>query len=568
MTTENTEIAELDMELAKESSSHVAFFLPILRSIALLDGRARKKDVVAKVRELLANKLTAKQFEYLKQNNRYGWARMPLKRAGLLAGERGWWELTALGHRWVAAHSEDEIEFDLDIPDAKQPARSAIATESVAVTGFKGYRFPLLKIMATGLTQKKAILESLGTALSSDLLPGDKRIMPSGHSVWEFRSAWALSDLGKEGHVENTGSGLWAITGAGRERLQTELESWDIKAYQTGRAKVRLEGGTSTGPKPTDLKTWTKLRKQIPKSLFDQLDARLRPDLGATPDETIPRNIILYGPPGTGKTFLAKAVARALTGEGEVEEDGQFRLVQFHPSYAYEDFIQGLRPDIKQTQLRYQLQKGPFIQIAEAAAQQPDVFFVLVIDEINRGDPARIFGELMYALEYRDEAVSLALGGELIIPSNLVIIGTMNSVDRSVALVDYALRRRFGFVRVDPQPEVISEVRSDGILAEVGPVVLEGFNKWVGSRLGKDHTIGHSFFLSASLPDDSDKVFDRLWRMDIQPLLEEYFFGDEEGLAEARTRWNSLVKSELKALAEVKEEENSDSEAADDSDGL
>src|SRR6185436_11932230 len=103
----------------------------------------------------------------------------------------------------------------------------------------------------------------------------------------------------------------------------------------------------------------------------------------------------------------------------------------------------------------------------EANAEQ-DRVFVLIIDEINRGDPARIFGELLYALEYRNREVELASGGPLIVPPNLVVIGTMNSVDRSVALVDYALRRRFSFLRVDPNPAVIAHVRRTGLLGESG----------------------------------------------------------------------------------------------------
>ena len=288
----------------------------------------------------------------------------------------------------------------------------------------------------------------------------------------------------------------------------------------------------------------------------------MRPDLGPTPDQKIARNVILYGPPGTGKTYIARAVAQALTGDVQVSEDERFRLVQFHPSYAYEDFVQGLRPDLKQTSLRYELQQGPFLRIARDAAQEPDAFYVLLIDEINRGDPARIFGELLYALEYRDEPVTLPLGGELIVPSNLIIIGTMNSVDRSVALVDYALRRRFGFVRIDPDPGVIATVRGSGLLAEAGPMVLEKFNKWLGQRLDREHVLGHSFFLTPAIPNDADDAFDRLWRLDIHPLLEEYFFGDEDGLAEATKQWSQIVAAEREARAQVEAEEASESGAA------
>lgn len=169
---------------------------------------------------------------------------------------------------------------------------------------------------------------------------------------------------------------------------------------------------------------------------------------------------------------------------------------------------------------------------------------MLVIDEINRGDPARIFGELLYALEYRGESVSLALGGKLVVPPNLVVIGTMNSVDRSVALVDYALRRRFGFVRIDPNPEVVASGRAPGLIADVGPGILVAFNQWITKRLDRDHQIGHSYFLSPALLEDAGP-FAQVWAMDIRPLLEEYFFGDEQALAEADGVWKALVQREL-----------------------
>lgn len=277
----------------------------------------------------------------------------------------------------------------------------------------------------------------------------------------------------------------------------------------------------------------------------------MRPDLGPVPRSSgtaIARNVILYGPPGTGKTFLALAAAKALTGEEEIGPDGRIRIVQFHPSYAYEDFIQGLRPDLEHTELRYHLNRGPFLQICEEAGQDPDHYHVLVIDEINRGDPARIFGELLYALEYRDQPIDLALGGQLIVPPNLILIGTMNSVDRSVALVDYALRRRFGFVRVDPDPEVIVSLRSSSTLAAPAAGLLSTFNDWLNQRLDADHTLGHSFFLNPTIELESKTDIKKIWDLDVRPLLEEYFFGDRESLEEASKKWTSIFRQELAEL--------------------
>jgi 5-methylcytosine-specific restriction enzyme B len=560
---ETATLEEVHERLEGESRAHRAFFIPILRAIAAAGGKARKRDVVAKIRAILEDSLNEKQLDYLETNNRFGWSRAPLKRNGLVGGEYGFWELLPLGRAYLETYGDQATELPLNIPEADAPARSTVTTESVPVTAFRGYEVPLLRVMGTGVTEKKLIMARLLEEVGESLLPGDKRVMPGGTPVWKFRAHWALSSLAKGGHAENIGTGEWSITSAGRERLEQEGATWDIAQYRNSQAKVRVPPGPKTlpPPPPPPLLGWKELESRVSRALFHQLDARLRPALGSSPDTPLARNIILYGPPGTGKTYLAKVVAQALTGEDEVSEDGHFRLVQFHPSYAYEDFVQGLRPDIKQTQLRYQLQKGPFLRIAEAAQQEPDSFFVLVIDEINRGDPARIFGELLYALEYRDEAVTLPLGGELLVPSNLVIIGTMNSVDRSVALVDYALRRRFGFLRVEPEPDVIAEVRRSGLLAEIGPAVLEKFNGWIRKRLGREHVLGHSFFISSLVPDHSADAFDQIWHLDVRPLLEEYFFGDDDGLAEASSQWTDIVTSELREREEVAAEEEPDAGA-------
>lgn len=555
------DIPDIEAELATKSSAHRAFFVPILRALVDLGGRARRRDVVIKIRDLLASELSERQLDYLETKNRFGWSRNDLVKAGLIAGEYGWWELTDSGRAFAHAHADDPLTIEVTVPSASEPAPRNIETETVNVTAFRALEIPVLEALAGGFSERGAMLEFVERHLGEALLPGDLRLMPGGRTVLDFRATWAMSNLGKAGLTENPQPGQWLITPAGRSRLAEERESWDPRAFPTAQAKVRVEGGGAPGPtppaprRPLILPAWQALRTTLGKPLHEALNLRLAPQLGASPDQSPPRNLIFYGPPGTGKTHVAKQVARALTDVEEADEDGRFRLVQFHPSYAYEDFIQGLRPDIKQTTLRYEQTKGPFFRIAEAASEDPDNFYVLVIDEINRGDPARIFGELLYALEYRGESVTLALGGKLVVPPNLVVIGTMNSVDRSVALVDYALRRRFGFVRVDPNPEVVASGRPPGIVAEVGPGVLDAFNQWIAKRLDKDHQIGHSYFLSPAL-DESGDPFAQLWMMDVRPLLEEYFFGDDEALTEAAAAWKTIVAKELADHSELDDEDS------------
>lgn len=528
--------------------------LPLLRAIDQLGGVAKRKAAFERLRVIVADQVNDEVFDALLSRGRFGWTGYVLaNQLGLLNVEGQTWTLTDLGRRYLSEHSTDVVV----IPESSLMAAGTRdeeqrePTRPVAVTSFRAYEIPVLEALAAGVGKPREIEDFVGERLKASLLPGDKLTMPSGLHVWRFRVAWTRSNLGRSGHASNA-SGLWQLTDSGRQRLEAERPSWRWDKFPPSTANV-LEGAeqaTSTAEAPNGFKPqadrWAQLAKLLDENVIADLQRKLRPDLGPSPASAIARNVILYGPPGTGKTHVTKLVARALTGDDDGGSEGQFRLVQFHPSYAYEDFVQGLRPDLTKTELRYALSRGPFLKIAEDAENDPEHFYVLVIDEVNRGDPARIFGELLYALEYRDEPVTLALGGNLSVPSNLVIIGTMNSVDRSVALVDYALRRRFGFIRLDPDESVIETVWGDTLLGNAGGAVLHRFNEWLTQRLDREHVLGHSFFVSKNLDPNAASTFQALWSLDVKPMLEEYFFGDADGLKEAAARWKAIVDEAVK----------------------
>ena len=237
--------------------------------------------------------------------------------------------------------------------------------------------------------------------------------------------------------------------------------------------------------------------------------------------------LIFYGPPGTGKTYVARQLADVLAAD-----KGAVRLVQFHPSFAYEDFIEGFRPEIKDGQAGFSLKRGPLRRIADAAAARPDAQFVLIIDEINRGNVAKVFGELYFLLEYREEEISLQYSDDLFaLPPNLWIIGTMNTADRSIALVDAALRRRFHFVKFFPDEPPVKGVL-ERWLEENKPeqawiaATLDRANEKLGNR---HLAIGPSHFMQDYLDDE---WIDLIWEHSVMPYLAEHFFGEEDRLAE------------------------------------
>jgi MoxR-like ATPase len=263
------------------------------------------------------------------------------------------------------------------------------------------------------------------------------------------------------------------------------------------------------------------------------------------------RQAIFHGPPGTGKTYVAMELAGHLTGGGDGVE-----LVQFHPSYAYEDFVEGYRPQITEDgRSGFRLKDGPLKRIAKRAAENPDRTYVLVVDEINRGNVAKVFGELYLLLEYRRKDVSLQYSDEpFSLPPNLLMIGTMNTADRSIALVDAALRRRFHFLPFFP-----SEAPIDGLLRRWlqrnKPEMM-----WVAdvvdaaNRLIEDRhlAIGPSHFLRSDL--DSNWV-ELIWEHSVMPYLAEQFFGNEERLEDFRL-------PVLRGLEQVLEEETLDNDGA------
>ena len=264
------------------------------------------------------------------------------------------------------------------------------------------------------------------------------------------------------------------------------------------------------------------------------------------------KQVIFQGPPGTGKTYVAQELAEHLAGSSE-----RVTLVQFHPSYSYEDFVQGYRPTLNENgQPAFALRDGPLLKAAERARNDPANRHFLIIDEINRGNIANVFGELYFLLEYRDREITLQYGDEdfrlrlshymedrprnlysdqqFSLPPNLYIIGTMNTADRSIALVDLALRRRFYFVEFHPDNDPI-----DGVLRRYLNDNRPDMT-WVADIVDRTNqllrddrhaAIGPSYFMKENLDEEMVK---RIWQHSVNPYIEERRFQGDSVSADFR----------------------------------
>ena len=234
------------------------------------------------------------------------------------------------------------------------------------------------------------------------------------------------------------------------------------------------------------------------------------------------KQVIFQGPPGTGKTFIATAISKHLA-------DGH-ALVQFHPSYAYEDFVEGFRPVKHGDSFSFELKPGPLVAMANEARSKPDQTFVLIIDEINRGNLAKVFGELYFLLEYRNEEATMqyrSYGETFALPDNLLIIGTMNTADRSISSLDLAIRRRFSFIELVPDREPVKGLLNRWLSKQDYPTNISAMLDHVNSMILDSRVkLGPSYFMKSGIVEDLEKT----WNYQVFPQLKEVFFDNEDVL--------------------------------------
>ncbi|MCU4746515.1 MULTISPECIES: DUF4357 domain-containing protein [unclassified Streptomyces] len=304
------------------------------------------------------------------------------------------------------------------------------------------------------------------------------------------------------------------------------LDALDALTGQPGEQATLgdISAGTEPAPQPPALRELS--LPEITDTLTDDLLVHDRAWLEEVRvlllDE---RQLVFHGPPGTGKTYLAMKLAEYFGGGPE-----QVKIVQFHPSYAYEDFFEGFRPveDPETREVAFRLSAGPLRELADLASREGNRHLphFLIIDEINRANLAKVFGELYFLLEYRTKSVRLTYSGDdFALPPNLFVIGTMNTADRSIALVDAAMRRRFAFVELSPRTEPTAGLlprwlKREGL--DMAPAhLLDALNERIGDP---DFAIGPSYLMKPGVYRDNG--LDRTWRTKILPLLEEHHYGE------------------------------------------
>lgn len=467
-----------------------------------------------------------------------------------------WWPILYLGknadkntdHGVYIWKLRDELSQALDQVDLSgiplYAQSQTITTEQLhSDARFKRWFMPVLDTLVAlgGEAARQIVHEKIIATygLTDDELAVKNK---TGNTVIINDIDWARNYLNYEGFLDSSvENGIWKLTDIGKKVLVSEDLAGMIIAKWVRINKAKRENR----PIPvidlspyysyrTDCETYDKsafLRDvYISEARYDRLRAVLLRK----------KNIILQGAPGVGKTFAARRLAWSIMGE---QDDSRIEFVQFHQNYSYEDFVMGYKPEGSGFDLKY----GVFYRFCQKANNRPDLPHFFIIDEINRGNLSKVFGELLMLIEqdYRNTKVKLAYSDvPFLVPENLYIIGMMNTADRSLALIDYALRRRFSFFDMEPgfDSEGFGKYQA-GLENETFDALIDRIrelNRDIAQdkALGKGFCIGHSYFCGLKGPEDCTTEWMRdVVDYDILQMLGEYWFDDEAKLQ----RWENIL---------------------------
>lgn len=364
--------------------------------------------------------------------------------------------------------------------------------------------------------------------------------------------AFARNYLVYEGMIDKSERGKWPLT-----ELGAKIKMTDELAQRIFKKWVKITAAKRNGkPVPKiDLTPYYVFENQLEEYNEEKFLSEVYMDK----DKYISlvsllkhkKNIILQGAPGVGKTFAAKRLAYSIIG---CIDDSKIKFVQFHQNYTYEDFIMGYKPDGN----GFELKKGIFYEFCKTAENDRNHKYFFIIDEINRGNMSKIFGELFMAIEndYRDKPVVLAYNGkDFVVPSNLYIIGMMNTADRSLAMIDYALRRRFSFVEMEPAfdsesfKEYQASLSSPAFDNIIDLIIKLNDDIKDDDSLGSGFRIGHSYFCNLvpvgnttdNKTECTDKVLSEIIEYDIIPTISEYWFDNESKSNEWKEKLRGVI---------------------------